>query len=75
MPEYRAYIVGHDGRFKTFQVIVADDDDNAVKIAEKFVVDGHSVEVWQLDRKIRHSVPQIIFGHVRTIRVARRLLQ
>ena len=52
MPEYRAFTVGHDGRFKASEVIVADDNDNAVKIAEKLVVDGHSVEVWQLDRKI-----------------------
>jgi hypothetical protein len=51
MPDYRAYIVGTDGHFKSSEVIIADDDDGAVKIAEK-LVDGHVVEVWQLDRKI-----------------------
>lgn len=51
MPDYRAYIVGHDGHFKTFEVIVADDDDQALKLANK-LVDGHDVEVWLLDRKI-----------------------
>ena len=51
MPDYRAYIVDADGHFKAFEVIVADDDEKAVKIAEKLVV-GHDVEVWHLDRKI-----------------------
>lgn len=51
MPDYRAYIIGHDGHFKASKVVVADDDEQAVKIAEK-LVDGHDVEVWQLDRKI-----------------------
>jgi hypothetical protein len=51
MPYYRAYIVGTDGHFKSSEVIVAGDDQNAVKIAEKFVAE-HSVEVWQLDQKI-----------------------
>lgn len=51
MADYRAYIIGSDGHFKSYEVIEAKDDDNAVKIAEK-LVDGHDVEVWQLDRKI-----------------------
>jgi hypothetical protein len=48
---YRAYIVGHDGHFKTFEVITADDDESAIKSARKYV-DGHDVEVWDLDRKV-----------------------
>ena len=51
MPDYRAYIVGTDGHFKSSEIIVADDDSHAVRIAEK-LVDGHDVEVWQLDRKL-----------------------
>jgi hypothetical protein len=51
MPDYRAYIVGADGHFKSAEVIMADDDENAVRIAEK-LVDGHDVELWQLDRKV-----------------------
>jgi hypothetical protein len=51
MPDYRAYIVGPDGHFKTFEVIEASDDEQALKVAQK-LADGHDVEVWQLDRKI-----------------------
>jgi hypothetical protein len=51
MPDYRAYIVGSDGRFQGFEIIDAADDEAAVRAAKKFV-DGHDVEVWQLDRKI-----------------------
>jgi hypothetical protein len=49
--DYRAYIVGHDGHFKTFEVVKADDDKSAVEAARKYV-DGHDVEVWDLDRKV-----------------------
>ena len=47
MPEYRAYIVGTDGHFKSSEVIDASDDDRALLIAEK-LVDGNDVELWQL---------------------------
>ena len=51
MSDYRAYIVGPDGHFQTFEVIDAADDDGALKAAEK-LTGGHIVELWQLDRKI-----------------------
>jgi hypothetical protein len=51
MPDYRAYIVGSDEHFKAAEAITADNDEHALKIAEK-LVDGHDVEVWLLDRKI-----------------------
>jgi hypothetical protein len=51
MSNYRAYIVGSDGHFHSAEVIMADDDAQALQIAEK-LVDGHDVELWQLDRKI-----------------------
>lgn len=51
MPDYRAYIVGPDGRFIAAEVIVAKDDAEALSIAKRFV-DGHDVELWHLDRKI-----------------------
>lgn len=51
MPDYRAYIVGHDGRFQRFEKIDAASDDEAVKKARQFL-NGHDVEVWHLDRKI-----------------------
>jgi hypothetical protein len=49
MTEYRAYIVGPDGHFQSFEVITAADDGTAVEVARRFV-DGHDVEVWYLDR-------------------------
>jgi hypothetical protein len=51
LPDYRAYIVGPDGHFRTFEVVTADDDGQVVEIARKYV-DGCDVEVWNLDRKI-----------------------
>jgi hypothetical protein len=57
MPDYRAYIVGPDGHFRTFEVITADDDGKAVEIAQKFV-DGYDVEVWELNRKIAVLSPE-----------------
>jgi hypothetical protein len=51
MSDYRAYIVGTDGHFKSSKVIVAQDDEEAVEMAEKYC-EEHAVEVWQLDRKI-----------------------
>lgn len=51
MPDYRAYIVGSDGHFKTFEVVAADDDGKAIEIAKTFA-DGHDVELWNLDRMV-----------------------
>jgi hypothetical protein len=51
MSDYRAYIVGIDGHFKSSKIIVAQDDEEAVEMAEKYC-EEHAVEVWQLDRKI-----------------------
>lgn len=51
MPEYRAYIVGADGHFHSSVPIECDDDSEAMKQAEQ-LVDSHSVELWQRDRKI-----------------------
>jgi hypothetical protein len=49
--DYRAYLVGDDGHFKSFEAITADNDERAIEIAKTFV-DGHDVELWQLDRKV-----------------------
>jgi hypothetical protein len=51
MIDYRAYIVGADGHFHSSKTILAEDDDHALKVAKQ-LVDGHDVELWQLDRKI-----------------------
>jgi hypothetical protein len=52
VPYYRAYIIGQDGHF--FEAINLDcaDDAAAVESAKQFV-DGHDVEVWQLDRMVK----------------------
>jgi hypothetical protein len=46
--EYRAYVIGHV--LECIDLICADDD--ASKERAKALVDGHDVELWQLDRKI-----------------------
>lgn len=44
MPEYRAYIVDHDGHIKSFEPLVCADDVAAIANAKR-LVDGHDVEV------------------------------
>lgn len=51
MPEYRAYIVGIDGRFIRAIELLCPDDDSAREYA-KNLVDGHDVELWQGERRI-----------------------
>jgi hypothetical protein len=51
MAEYRAYVVGDDGRImRAFDFESADDD--AAKAEAKKLVDDHDVELWQRARKI-----------------------
>lgn len=49
MPEYRAYVVGHDGHFQKSVPLECADDDAANEQPEQ-LVDGHDVELWQRDR-------------------------
>jgi hypothetical protein len=51
MPDYRVYIIGHDGHFRKAIPIVCSDDEAAKKQAEQ-LVDGHDVQLWQRDRKV-----------------------
>ena len=51
MSHYHAYILGQDGHFVK-SVILDCDNDNAAIESAKQLVDGHDVEVWQLDRKV-----------------------
>jgi hypothetical protein len=51
MAEYRAYLIGSDGHFYDAVPLVCETDDEAIEKAKQ-LVDGHDVEVWQLDRKI-----------------------
>jgi len=56
MPQYRAYIIGSDGEFHNSVPLECADDAIARKKAKQ-LVDGHHVELWQLNRKI------VTFGH------------
>jgi hypothetical protein len=51
MPEYRAYVVGHDGHLKEAFPLVCPDDEVAKRQASQ-LVNGHDVELWQGDRKV-----------------------
>jgi hypothetical protein len=51
MPEYRAYILYHDGHIKSFEPLVCPDDDVAILHAKR-LVDGHDVELWQGTRRV-----------------------
>jgi hypothetical protein len=51
MAEYRAYIIGADGRFLRAVELVCPDDDSAKEYARQ-LVDGHDVELWQGDRHV-----------------------
>jgi hypothetical protein len=51
MPEYRAYVVGHDGHFIGFDPFVCPDDATAIEKA-KSLVERYGVELWSGPRLI-----------------------
>ena len=51
MQHYRAYIMGHDGHILRPVDLFCENDEAAKEQARK-LVDGHDVELWQLDHKI-----------------------
>jgi hypothetical protein len=51
MQHYRAYIMGEDGHILRPVELFCENDD-AAKEKARLLVDGHDVELWQLDRKI-----------------------
>jgi hypothetical protein len=51
MQEYRAYLIGPDGHIIQRADLVCADEE-AAKEHAKQLVDGHDVELWQLDRMI-----------------------
>jgi hypothetical protein len=51
MAEYRAYLVGHDGHFVSFEGFASLDDGEAITKAKR-LVDGHDVELWSGERFI-----------------------
>jgi hypothetical protein len=59
MVEYRAYIIGSDGHFYRSVALDCADDAEAVERAKQ-QLDGHDIELWQLDRKVAmldHKIP------------------
>ena len=57
MQEYRAYLMGPNGHVQSRVDIRCDDEAEAIRLARQ-LVDGHDVELWQLDRQIeifRHT--------------------
>lgn len=51
MADYRAYLVGADGHiFKAVDLVCADDAEAIEKAMQ--LMDGHDIELWQLDRKV-----------------------
>jgi hypothetical protein len=49
--QYRAYLVGEDGVFRSAEAFEAASDASALVVARRFTRQGN-VEVWQLGRKI-----------------------
>jgi hypothetical protein len=56
MQGYRAFIIGEDGHVKDRVDLVCQDETEARRLARQ-LVDGHDVELWQLDRKIETLSP------------------
>jgi hypothetical protein len=46
--DYRAFILGHDGHVQSRVDLLCDDEAEAIRLAKQ-LVDGHDVELWQLD--------------------------
>jgi len=51
MQDYRAYVIGSDGRITDRFEFWCADDEAAKRQAQQYV-DGHDVELWHQDRKI-----------------------
>jgi hypothetical protein len=56
MRDYRIYVIGRDGHFASAIPLKCADDEAAKAEAER-LVDGRSIELWQLDRKIEAFQP------------------
>jgi hypothetical protein len=51
MVEYRAYSIGLDGHFISFEAIISASDEEAIEKAQRYV-DGHDNELWCGDRLV-----------------------
>jgi hypothetical protein len=50
--DYRAYVLDDNGSIVNVRELEARDDSEAVEQAQKYL-DGHDLEVWQRDRKVK----------------------
>jgi len=57
MAEYRAYVVGDDGHFVSFEGFACQDDAEAVAKAQR-LTDGHDIELWSGARFVIRLVQQ-----------------
>jgi len=55
MQDYRAFILGPDGHVQARVDLIYADDENSAREQAKRLVDGHDVELWQLNRKIARA--------------------
>lgn len=56
MREYQAYVIGEDGHIQR-RIDLACATDDAAKEQAEALVDDHSIELWQSDRKIATFEP------------------
>jgi hypothetical protein len=71
MQDYRAYILAEDGHVQNRVDLRCGSETEAVRLAKQ-LVDGHDVELWQLDRKIetfRSRQPRAANSRPVTLRV------
>ena len=57
--EYRAYIVGSDGRFASFRAFIWDNDADSIEWAKQLVGEDHDVELWSGKRFIVRLAAQL----------------
>ena len=55
--EYRAYVIGDDGHFVSFEGFACRGDDEAIAKAQR-LVDGHDVELWNGERFVKRLSPE-----------------
>jgi hypothetical protein len=51
MSEYRVYVIGVDGHFIKAVLLDCADDKAAIESARQ-LIDGHDLELWQMDRQV-----------------------
>jgi hypothetical protein len=57
MAEYRAYMMGEDGRIRSYRAFVCDGDADALVWAKQ-LLDGNDIELWSGDRfviRVNHA--------------------